>query len=103
MSQKKKWSSSAKLKIALEALKHDKTISDICHAHKVAPSQVHAWKKHLLDEGAKLFEGRPNTDKREAKRQEQLQAQLYKKIGELTVERDFLDKAWSNLQHQDGI
>lgn len=49
MSQKKTWSAKAKLKIALEALRGDMTITEICQQHKVAPSQVHAWKKLLRD------------------------------------------------------
>ena len=103
MSQKKKWLPAAKLKIALAALKNDKTIAGICQDYRVAPSQVHAWKKRLLDEGVKLFEGSSKTDNCATERQEELQAQRYKKIGELTVEPDFLDKAWSNLQSKDCI
>ena len=51
MAQKKKWSPKLKLEIALLALKGETTINDICHNYQVAPSQVHACKKLLFDEG----------------------------------------------------
>ena len=56
MSQKKKWSAKDKLKIALEAIKEDVTINAVCQRHKVAPSQVHAWKKLLRERGNEIFD-----------------------------------------------
>ena len=53
---KKTYSPKLKLKIALEALKNDKTISQICQEYSVANSQVYKWKKQLLDEGSSIFE-----------------------------------------------
>ena len=95
MTQKKKWSPKAKLEIALLALKGDMTISAICQHYQVAPSQVHAWKKLMLEKGAQLFE---KTDKKKGpSSNERVQSQLYEKIGQLTVERDFLKKTWGRL------
>lgn len=103
MSQKKKWSSKAKLEIALLALKGDRTINDICQQYQVAPSQVHAWKKILLEEGSELFEKSGKRNKRnEALANERVQSQLYEKIGQLTVERDFLKKGLSKLPGSNG-
>lgn len=100
MSQNKKWSAQQKLRIALQALKGDMTISDVCQQYQVCPSQVHAWKKQLLEEGDRIFE---KTDNKQRKKEEQqaqkLQQQLFEKIGELTFERDFLKKAWSKLDY----
>lgn len=99
MAQKKKWSASAKLKIALAAYKNETTISEICQHYQVAPSQVHAWKKQLLESGAALFEKEPKkSHKQKQANDEQLHRQLYEKIGELTVERDFLKKSWERSQ-----
>lgn len=101
MTQKKKWSASAKLKIALEAYKNETTITDICQRYQVAPSQVHAWKKQLLEEGAQMFDKTTKKlQKKTAERDEQTQRQLYEKIGELTVERDFLKKNWEKFQEK---
>ena len=99
MSQKKTWSSSAKLEIAILAIKGEMTIADICKHYQVAPSQVHSWKQLIIKEGRQLFEkGAKSSKKKTAHRAEQLQSQLYEKIGQLTIERDFLKKAWGKHQ-----
>ena len=67
--------------------------------YQVAPSQVHAWKQLIVKEGGQLFEkGAKSSKKRVANQAERLQSQLYEKIGQLTIERDFLKKAWSKHQ-----
>ena len=50
MSKNKKWSSAAKFEIALEAIKGEITLNELCKKYDVAPSQVHAWKKQLLEQ-----------------------------------------------------
>ena len=55
MAKNKKWSSAAKFEIALLAIKNDTPLNDICKKYEVSPSQVHAWKKQLLEEGGQLF------------------------------------------------
>ena len=101
MSQRKKWSAAAKFEIALLALKSETTLNDICKRYNVAPSQVHAWKKQLLEQGAQLF---TKSDKSSViiAENERAQSQLYEKIGELTVERDFLKKVWRKLNVSTG-
>lgn len=100
MSQKKKWSAAAKFEIALSAIKSEKTLNEICKRFDVAPSQVHAWKKQLLEQGANLF---AKVDKTAMPTQEleRKQSKLYEKIGQLTVERDFLKKVYGKLQEND--
>ncbi len=100
MSQKKIWSASAKLEIAILAIKGEMTIADICKHYQVAPSQVHAWKQIILKDGGQLFEkSLSSSSKKKAVQQaERVQSQLYEKIGQLTIERDFLKKAWSTHQ-----
>lgn len=94
MAKNKKWSAKTKLEIVLLASKGDMTISELCKRHQVAPAQVNAWRKQLLAQGAEVFE-RPNKSKKknESSNNEVLQKELYEKIGQLTVERDFLKKA----------
>jgi transposase len=94
MSRKKKWSSSAKFEIALLAIKNEVTINEICKRYDVSPSQVHAWKKQLLEHGPELFSNHEKVEKSAAAALERKQSQLYEKIGQLTVERDFLKKSW---------
>ena len=97
MSQKKKWSATAKFEIALLALKGETTFNELCKRYQVAPSQVHAWKKQLLAQGAQLFAKHDKTAESAALDLERQQSVLYKKIGELMVERDFLKKSWGKL------
>lgn len=97
MSQKKKWSASAKFEIALLALRNEMTLNELCTRYQVAPSLVHKWKKQLVEQGAELF---AKSDKAEASDKAELerkQAKLYEKIGQLTVERDFLKKSWKKF------
>lgn len=98
MAKNKKWSSKAKLEIAILTLKGELTISEICQRYQVAPSQVHAWKKQLLEQGAELFE-KPSKSKKKkgVSDHERKQKELYEKIGQLTMERDFLKKVSSAL------
>jgi transposase len=93
---KKRWSAAEKFQIALEAIKEDRTISDICKEHSVAPSQVHAWKKQMLEGGAQLF-GKPTVAQKAQVAHERKERYLYQKIGKLSVERDYLKKAWRKL------
>ncbi len=96
MSKKKQWSAAAKFEIALLALKGEMTLNEICKHYAVAPSQIHAWKKQLLTQGAHVF-SKPNKSPAATTEHEQTQRLLYEKIGQLTVERDFLKKAWGKL------
>jgi transposase len=97
MAQKKKWSPSAKFEIALLAIKGETTLNEICKRYEVAPSQVHAWKKQLLDQGSQLFSKSDKAAETAATELERKQCKLYEKIGQLTVERDFLKKSWGKL------
>lgn len=97
MSKKKKWSSEAKFKIALEVMKGECTLNELCDKYDVSPSQVHAWKRQLLEQGSKIFD-KSNKEAKVAAAQVAEQKVLYEKIGTLTVERDFLKECWSKLQ-----
>lgn len=97
MSKHKKWSSAKKFEIALLAVKNETTINDICKKYEVAPTQVYEWKKQLLEQGANLFEKNDNSKQIAAAEAERKQEKLFEKIGELTVERDFLKKSLKKL------
>lgn len=83
---RRKHSSGFKAKVALAALKGDKTIAEVAAEYEVHPHQIQNWKKQLVEGASELFE-KPNA-KKETKTENS--DELYKKIGQLTVERDFL-------------
>ncbi len=78
-----------KAKVALEAIRGQKTVNEIASAMGVHPNQVTAWKKQALEELPQIFSnGRARTEKAEA----ELKAALYQQIGQLKVELDWLKK-----------
>ena len=92
MSKKKRrrFSKEFKAKVALEAIKEQKTIAELASQFDVHPNQISSWKKELLDNAAGIFAGK--NGELDPKVQEELTAPLYNKIGQLTIERDWLKK-----------
>jgi transposase-like protein len=92
MSTRRRFSGEFKAKVALEALRGDKTIQEIAARHKIHPNQVSTWKqravegmKEVFSKGAERGRGDHEAELRD----------LHAKIGELTVERDFWPKGSS--------
>jgi transposase-like protein len=84
--QYKKHGSSFKAKVALDAIKEKKTVADLCQEYELASSQIFSWKKQLEEECSKLFESKTKDD-----HQGEID-RLHRVIGQLTAERDFLDR-----------
>jgi transposase len=77
-----------KAQVALEAIRGEKTIAEIAAHHEVHPTQVTSWKNEVLEKLVGIFGGE-NSSRDEKERIRELHA----KIGELTVEREFLEGA----------
>lgn len=88
MGKHRKFSAELKAKIAVEALKGQRTVQEIASSYAVHPNQVTNWKKQLLDFSPEAFSGRLRSDQFD----EGLKTELYAEIGKLKVELDWLQK-----------
>ena len=85
MTKRRRFSADFKARVALEALRGDKTIQEIAARHKVHPNQVSAWKRQAMDGLGAIFSN--GADKARVDREGEIH-DLHAKIGQLTVERD---------------
>lgn len=81
--------SNFKARIAIEALREHKTINQLAADHELHPNQISVWKKQLLEGSTEIFrQGKTSEQKPDSK----LTDELYKQIGQLKVELDWLKK-----------
>jgi putative transposase len=83
-----------KARVALAAVKGDKTLSELAHQYAVHPTQIGQWKARLLEGAAEVFQdGRRKSDLEQANAEE-----LYEQIGRLKMEVEWLKKKAAQLQ-----
>ena len=87
---RRKHSPAFKARVALEALKGEETIAELSGRFGVHPSQIRKWKNSLTEGATGIFG--PERDQKK-KDDANLVARLYQQIGQLKVERDFLENA----------
>lgn len=87
--KRKQYSPQFKAKVALEAVRGEKTISELASQYEVHPTMINNWKRQLLDEASNLFEKGNEASQTNEAQQSQID-ELYRQIGKLKVERDFL-------------
>jgi transposase-like protein len=87
MSTRRRFTGEFKARVALEALRGDKTIQEIAAKHKVHPNQVTTWKRQAIEGLGEVFSNGPE---RERQDHEGEVRELHAKIGQLMMERDFL-------------
>ena len=85
-SKRIKHSPAFKAKVALAALREQETVAEIARRHKVHANMVYKWRQQLLENLPRAFD----TEQAGAGQTPEREAELLQKIGELTVERDFL-------------
>ena len=91
-------SAAFKARVAMEALRGEKTLAELAAHHEVHPNQITSWKAQLVERAAEVFGQGAGDGAAERERIRELHA----KIGELTVERDFLDSALGRFPGPSG-
>ena len=91
---RKSYSSAFKAKVALESIKKEKTISQLSSEYGVHSNQINQWRKRLLEELPEIFSKKRQKQEKDS---EDLQDELYRQIGQLKVELDWLKKKSKQL------
>ncbi len=89
MTTRRRFTAEFKARVALAALRGDRSIQEIATRHKVHPNQVSSWKRQALDGLGEVYSNGSNNARRD---NESEVRDLHAKIGELTVVNDFLAK-----------
>ena len=100
MSKKKKYSPVFKTKVALSAIREEETLSELSAKYGVNANMISKWKKQALDNMSGVFSSKCE---RSAITNEHQIKQLHAKIGELTVEKDFLQDVYEKLGRNGGL
>jgi transposase-like protein len=94
-----KFSSETKVKAVLELLREERTISEIAADYRVSPNQLRNWRKEFMDKVPSIFE--PNKERGELQKAEKAikteREALYRQIGQVTFERDYLKKKGTEI------
>ena len=89
--KRKRYGAEFKAKVAVAALRNEETLSELASRFGVHPTLINNWKRALLDGAAEIFD----KGQKSRKEMESTVDELYRQIGQLKVERDFLSKKLS--------
>jgi transposase len=87
MKKRKKYTSGFKTKVVLEALQERESIQELARKYELHPTQISNWKSQFLSESSRVFE--KGVTKRDDEKEK---TELFKKVGQLQMEVDFLKK-----------
>lgn len=85
---RKKFSAEFKAKVAIEALKEQKTVAELAKQYDIHPTQIQTWKKHFLENSPRVFSDSHSGDKEK----EANESRLFEQIGKLQMQNEWLKK-----------
>ena len=88
---RKKFSAEFKAKVAIAAIKEQRTVAELAVQYEVHPTQIQIWKKHFLEHSFQIFSEKQTGDKQS----ETNEALLYEQIGKLQMQNEWLKKKLS--------
>ena len=86
---KRQFTKEFKMKVALEAIQERESVKNLCSRYSLTPNQIRDWKNVLKEQGSSLFGSKKQSESIDEGR---LISELYRQIGELKVDNDFLKK-----------
>jgi len=92
---RKTHSAAFKAKVVLEALRETKTMAELASEYQINPNLITRWKKQLISEMTGIFSGKRGTVSQTS---EALESELYRQIGQLKVELDWLKKKYEHIR-----
>jgi transposase-like protein len=92
---RKRHNADFKAKVAIEALREDRTLAELASEYEIHSSQITNWKKELQDRASEIFGANVSKEIKTAKNKE---AELYRQIGQLKVEVDWLKKKSTEMR-----
>jgi len=95
--KRRRFSGEFKVRVAIAALRGDKTLNEVASLFELHPIQVSQWKKQLLEKAPTAMEDQRGSRRKVPPDQEKLIEELYRQIGQLKVERDWLEKKVGSL------
>ncbi len=99
--ERKQYNGKFKARVAIEAVKGERTANEIAGHYGAHPTQIAQWKKQVMEEVPRIFSMKKVLD---ARKEEELRASLYQQIGQLKVELDWLKKKLgSTVEERRGL
>lgn len=86
-----------KAKIAIELLREEHTVNELAALHQISPILISRWKAEFLERAADVFKKGPSDAEKELAEKAEHISELERKVGQLTIEADFLKKKSKEL------
>lgn len=91
-----------KSKVVLELLSGQHTLNELATKYQIAPATLSSWHKQFQEKAAEVFRRKPSNEERILEEKEQEITVLQQKVGQLTIERDWLKKKSDEIFGPDG-